>query len=83
MQHFSTRIAITHGFNPEFSFYRIFTVNGSRFHISVMDQERKHYYFNMDEKHGQWKIINAPKVPDWIMGVEKHLEQAIIDNMNA
>jgi hypothetical protein len=29
---------------------------------------------------GSWKIINAPKLPDWIMKLEKQLETSIVEH---
>jgi hypothetical protein len=34
----------------------------------------------MQAREGKWQIINAPKVPDWIIAVEKQLEGAIYRN---
>jgi hypothetical protein len=60
----------------KFIFSRIYTVSGIRFHISVKE-DRDTYFFNMEEKAGVWRIINAPKVPDWIMDLHTELGDAI------
>jgi hypothetical protein len=78
---FSHRIQITEEFNPEFSFNRIYTVNGVRYYISVFDRKQQAYYFNMQSQGNQWKIINAPKLPNWILNAERELESAILSNM--
>ena len=80
MHNFSKRISIEAGFSLEFLFNRIYTADDIRYHVSVMDRNGN-YYFTMEQSNGAWRIVNAPKVPDWIMGVEKKLENAIIENM--
>jgi hypothetical protein len=81
MPNFTKRILVRDKFNPEFLFNRIYTVDGVRYHVSVMDADRHVFAFNMEEKYGRWKIINAPKIPDWIMNIEKELEDAIFENL--
>ena len=81
MKDFSKEICITNNFCPEFIFNGLHTIAASRYYISVLDDERHSYFFNMEEKGGSWKIIDAPKVPDWIMAIEKKLEDAIFENM--
>jgi hypothetical protein len=81
MQSISVHITIEASFKPEFFFNRIYTVDGVRYHVSVIDTERKSWFFGMQERGGKWQIINAPKVPDWIIDVEKQLELAIYNNM--
>jgi hypothetical protein len=80
MRRFSVHIDIQAGFRPEFFFSRVYTVAGVRYFVSVTDTERKSWLFNMQERNGEWQIINAPKVPDWIIDVEKQLEWAIYNN---
>ena len=49
MQTFSKRVTIEPGFDPEFHFTKIYTINGVRFHVSVRDAELP-YAFNMELK---------------------------------
>ena len=77
MQNFTRRIAVDQNFNPEFFFNRIYTVHGMRYHISVMDGNGQTFAFNMEQKNGSWKIIDAPKLPDWIITIESKLQDAI------
>jgi hypothetical protein len=35
----------------------------------------------MELKNLEWKIINAPEVPSWIINAEKQLEEIILENM--
>jgi hypothetical protein len=64
--------------NLEFSFKRIQTPNGLRYYVSVTDANGDAFYFNMKEDSDRWKIINAPKVPDWIIELEKKLANLIL-----
>lgn len=64
----------------EFSFKRIHTPNGLPYYVSVIDTNGEVFSFNMKEDTGRWKIINAPKVPDWIIELEKQLANQILIN---
>ena len=81
MQTFTKRVTIEPGFDPEFHFTKIYTINGVRFHVSVIDMEDQAWAFNMVLKNLEWKIINAPEVPSWIINAEKQLEEIILENM--
>ena len=75
MPNFTKRIR-----NLDFSFKRIQTPNGLRYQISVRDTNGDVISFNMKEHQDWWKIIDAPKVPDWIMELEKRLAKQIFIN---
>jgi hypothetical protein len=79
MPHFTKRIA-TDFDNPEFIFNRIFTVSGVRYHVSVKDKDRKAFFFTMQEKGGEWYIIEVTNPPNWITDLEAELSQAIIEH---
>jgi hypothetical protein len=71
-------------FGPRmFSFTRMFTVTGVRFHVSVANVGNI-YSFTMQERNGVWRIINPtttttpPRVPDWITTLEDNLSKQII-----
>jgi hypothetical protein len=81
MADFKKRILSEEGFYPEFIFYRIFTAKGIGFHISVIDKNRQSQFFNMEQTAEGWRIVNAPKLPDWIINIEKKLSDAIDENM--
>ena len=81
MQSFTQRLYIRDGFHPIFFFNRIYTANGTKYHVSVMDKYNESYFFIMENKDGSWKIINAPKLPDWIMNLEEQLEHAILEHI--
>ena len=73
MQNFTKQIAVDTAFNAQFFFHEICKVNGSYYHVSVSDGTGQNFAFSMEIKNGKWKIINAPKVPNWIMTQEKKL----------
>lgn len=82
MKDFSKKIKTDWNFFAEFFFHRLHTVSGQqRYYISVKDREGISYFFNMDQKtNGSWKIVNAPKVPDWIMELEPILNASILES---
>jgi hypothetical protein len=82
MHDFTKRILISKGFTAEFLFNHIFTFNGVRYYVSVTDGKGQTLGFNMEKKYGRWKIIDAPKVPGWIMNIEEQLEDAISENIS-
>ena len=65
----------------EFSFTRLISVNEIMFYVTVFDKNLKSCLFTMKQIKGEWKIIDAPKVPQWIHDVEKELENAIKENL--
>ena len=67
--------------SPEFFFNRVITANGVHFHVSVLDKEGTFYHFTMAEKNRQWKIVNAPQPPQWIIALEAELDKVICQNM--
>ena len=81
MQTFSKCVTVEPRFDPKFHFTKIFSTQGVRFHVSVIDMEDHPYSFDMVLKNLEWKIVNAPKVPDWIISVEKKLREIILENM--
>ena len=80
MRSFIRTIKISNQFNPEFWFEQIQMQRNIGYFVTVKDQEGKEYAFNMKLKDEKWKIVNAPKVPEWIITVEDRLEQAILDS---
>lgn len=81
MQNFTKRILVEEGFSPEFFFNPIYTVNGVSYHISVLDKNKQSVFFTMQEKKSAWKIVNAPRPPEWIIKLEKELGDAIFENL--
>ena len=81
MQTFSTRITVEPEFDPPFCFTKIYTLQGVRFHVSVTDIEDQTWAFNMVLKNLEWKIVNAPLVPCWILDIEQRLQEIILCNI--
>jgi hypothetical protein len=84
MRDFSKRILVEQDFCPEFFFHVLHSASEQRYHVSVTDSNRQNIFFTMEQKGvSSWRIINAPKVPDWIIPIEKHLEEAIVENLKS
>jgi hypothetical protein len=85
MKDFSRRIKAGLNFMPEFFFHRVFTVSGNqRYHVSVKDEVGYPVFFTMEQKHNEdWKIVDAPKVPDWIMKMETVLSEVVLNAIEA
>lgn len=64
----------------DFSFLRIYTVDGVKFFVSVIEGATKSYHFTIQKRGDGWKIDDAPKVPDWIMALEPEFALAIDEN---
>jgi hypothetical protein len=75
---FTKRIDIAEGI-AAFTFIRIYTVRGVIYFVAVTGRSFRHY-FHMEERGGSWKIVNAPKPPDWLYNYNEELAEAIIKN---
>ena len=80
MQHFLKRLESNKTF-LNFYFNRIYTVEGDRFHISVVGTDKKAYSFIMQQKGDIWQIVNAQNCPSWIVELEEDLSKAIIESL--
>lgn len=71
MQLFSKRIEYG---NDTLTFYfnSIYTVEGDRFHVSVVGKDKKVYSFLMKKVGKRWVIINPDNCPDWIVHMEEN-----------
>lgn len=77
MPHFTKHIATSIG-RLEFFFNRIYTVNGTRYHVSVKDDQRLTHTFYMEIKNSNWEIVKVPsQPPHWVLEVEQELATAI------
>jgi hypothetical protein len=61
----------------EFNFLRKKTLLTDTYFILVVDAQLKAYWFSMLLIQGKWRIIDAPKVPNWICDIEEQLSEAI------
>ena len=66
----------------EFHFDILSTKSGAQYHISVMNKNLKWHYFIMQEINGNWSFIGDRVLPQWILELESHLQQAIADHLS-
>ncbi|RYE26790.1 MAG: hypothetical protein EOP48_34925 [Sphingobacteriales bacterium] len=79
MVHFTKQIETPKG-SRKFYFNRIFTVDGVKYHVSVVDTSS--CYFIIQKQSGNWKISTQSNVPSWLLDVESELGLAIADKEN-
>jgi hypothetical protein len=63
----------------EFYFDRISTARGYKYHISVKGSFQTHH-FTMEKRGENWHILRAPAPEQWILALEKKLEEAILNH---
>ncbi|HEV7620994.1 MAG TPA: hypothetical protein VGO09_04640 [Flavisolibacter sp.] len=73
---FKERIIIKDRGSLVFNFIKIHKVEGADYFITV-EEPANSISFRMRWKKQEWKIVDAPKVPDWIMEVEEVLSEII------
>jgi hypothetical protein len=61
----------------DFELQKIQTPQGNRFLISVANRNGGIHRFEMTSFDHGWRIINAPKVADWLLQFEDSLSKAI------
>ena len=59
-----------------FNFTRIYSVNGPVYFISVLGRATQKF-FHMEKRKGEWKIIEKPEPPSWVIEYEKQLAEEI------
>lgn len=65
-----------------FTFYKTFTLEGMQFLVIASDFNSKFQMFHMQKEEAeQWKIIDAQKLPKWILEVENELSKTIEKNL--
>lgn len=79
MASFAKNIPV-HGHLIVFTFYKMQALGGVKYHISAIDESGQPLHFDMKVSAGEWKIVNAPAVPEWIQALESRLEQVIFEN---
>lgn len=62
----------------EFHFNKIAISAGYKYHVSVKHSFRLHH-FTMNDGQGKWHIAQAPRPEQWIVELEKELEEAILE----
>ena len=84
MRDFASVIRLPDGFTAQFIFNVLYSAKECRYFVSVLDGNNEPYMFTMEQAADKsWKIINAPKLPQWIMETEPSLEEVILENMDA
>jgi hypothetical protein len=48
--------------------------------VSVKDKEGNTHFFSIEKTSDTWKVIDAPKIPDWIISLKKELIQEVFTN---
>jgi hypothetical protein len=64
-----------------FTLARIYTVNGIIFFTTVFGRSVQ-YFFHMEKRNGNWKIVEAPQPPAWITIHEEELAKFIEEKLN-
>ena len=83
MHYFPKELFVEKGFTAEFIFKKVETPCGLLYHVSVKDQSDNAFFFTMKQnKKGKFRIVDAPKVPGWIIDREKALQKVIDGNRN-
>jgi len=84
MKDFASFIPVQDGLTAQFVFSALHTTSGSRYFVSVIGRNEQAYVFTMKLRDDHsWKIVDAPKLPQWIMAMESRLEEAILENMDS
>jgi hypothetical protein len=81
MSHFLKRIETSQGY-LNFYINSIYTPDGVRFHISVIDKTGKANTFYAYSKDDRWLILEIEKQPNWIQEVAIKLEKAIFKHLS-
>jgi hypothetical protein len=80
MQQFSKRIDYGKD-SLTFYFNNIYTVEGDRYHVSVVGRDKKVYSFLMKMDGERWIITNPDNCPDWIVHLQDFYSTAIIETI--
>ena len=81
MKDFTSFVHLPNGIRVEFIFSALRSPSGNSYFVSVVENNNQPFLFTMrEESEKSWKIIDAPKVPSWILAVEGELERAILKN---
>lgn len=78
MQEFTEKISADSLESWTFNFRRLYTGDKFVYYVYTGNGPEGEHAFTMTPKpSGDWRIINAPKVPDWIEKLETQLSAAI------
>jgi hypothetical protein len=76
---FSNKLDISNGKTLEFNFSPIYTVYGSRYFVTVIEENKEIYKFKMKKDNKQWIIIGTSALPEWIWEIESGLSDIIVN----
>lgn len=70
--------------NKSFDIYfdKINTVDGVKFFVFAKEKHGNGCWFNMERKNGEWRIIDAPKVPEVFIFNEEWFSETINENFS-
>jgi hypothetical protein len=77
---FKVRIPIDETGSAEFSFDLIYSIDGPKYFVSVVDASRGSHYFSMVRDGGEWVIQNMILLPSWITALQSQLSATIHSN---
>ncbi|HWI93069.1 MAG TPA: hypothetical protein VNT20_17450 [Flavisolibacter sp.] len=84
MKDFARFIPLQNGLTAQFVFSALHCSSGCKYFVTVNRTNGQSYMFTMKPLDAKsWKIVDAPKLPEWIMAMESRLEGAILENMHA
>jgi hypothetical protein len=63
-----------------FQFSKINMPNGKKYFVDATTGDDKKYSFVMEQNNSEWRIVNAPKVPEVILNIENELSTIIKEN---
>jgi hypothetical protein len=63
-----------------FRFNKINTPEGLKYFVDAVGEPDSKYLFVMEKKDREWRIVNAPKLPDPIFDIESKLSTVIKNN---
>ncbi|MFL5740208.1 MAG: hypothetical protein ACJ75B_08320 [Flavisolibacter sp.] len=64
----------------QFQFNKISTPNGRKYFVNAINEQNRKYSFVMEQNDREWRIVNAPKLPERILNIENELSTIIKDN---
>ena len=76
MRHFASRLQVDKTY-LNFYFNGIFTADGIRYHVSVIDKDRKTHIFHLVRNEKRWTLAGGENCPDWIVKMEGTLNDEI------
>jgi hypothetical protein len=77
MLHFTKVLHVEdHGF-LYFSFKCTHSQDNNKCQVQVWTEGEQCHHFVMEERHNNWKIVQAPLPPQWILKMESQLETVI------